>query len=132
MQPLRYSHGNGRSCRAYLPGISIQYYIFTGIYRCSIHDFDRKFARHFRWSRISADKRFLLCLIRCKNEHRSIPSRFDPRPGLLRDGLHLQNYNLFLDDARFLWIFVTVMIEVFIMNIGKTSLRNSCQIIFDN
>ena len=30
----------------------------TGIYRCSILDSDRKFARHFRTSRISADKRF--------------------------------------------------------------------------
>ena len=35
-------------------------YISTGIYRCSILDIDKKFARHFKESRISADKRFLM------------------------------------------------------------------------
>ena len=36
-------------------------YISTGIYRCSILDFDVKFCENFKVSRISADKRFSLC-----------------------------------------------------------------------
>ena len=35
-------------------------YISTGIYRCSILDFDMKFCENFWQSRISADKRFLM------------------------------------------------------------------------
>ena len=35
-------------------------YISTGIYRCSILDFDLKFCENSRLSRLSADKRFLM------------------------------------------------------------------------
>ncbi len=38
-----------------------EYYISTGIYRCSILDMNKKFCENFKQSRISADKRFLLC-----------------------------------------------------------------------
>lgn len=37
-------------------------YISTGIHRCSILDCNTKFCENFRESRISADKRFSLCL----------------------------------------------------------------------
>ncbi|MGM9866187.1 MAG: hypothetical protein ACI30P_07960 [Muribaculaceae bacterium] len=59
-------------------------YISTGIYRCSILDFDVKFCENFKVSRISADKRFSLCL------HPSL----NPQPGL-QGGLQLQSYNKF-------------------------------------
>ena len=52
-------------------------YISTGIYRCSILDIGMKFCENFETSRISADKRFQLCL------H---PARF-ALTGPLRDGL---------------------------------------------
>ena len=35
-------------------------YISTGIYRCSTLDYDSKLCENFQWSRISADKRFLM------------------------------------------------------------------------
>ena len=35
-------------------------HISTGIYRCSILDFDMKLCENFQWSRISADKRFFM------------------------------------------------------------------------
>ena len=38
------------------------HYISTGIYRCSILDYDLKFCENFDQSRISADKRFLMYL----------------------------------------------------------------------
>ena len=56
-------------------------HISTGIYRCTILDFDLKFCENFRLSRISADKRFSLCL------H---PAARTPT-GLLHSGLRLQN-----------------------------------------
>ena len=42
-------------------------YTSTGIYRCSILDYDLKFCENSQWSRISADKRFqiiYLCIRR--------------------------------------------------------------------
>ena len=47
-------------------------YITTGIYRCSILDFDLKFCENFRLSRISADKRFSMSM--------SHPTPQNPRP----------------------------------------------------
>ena len=51
----RFRHSFSRSC---VPKTVI--YIPTGIYRCSILDLDLKLCENFRWSRISADKRFLI------------------------------------------------------------------------
>ena len=52
------------SASGYIPrGISCRKqdnYISTGIYRCSILDFDMKFCENSRLSRLSADKRFLM------------------------------------------------------------------------
>ena len=74
-----------------------------------------KFARHFRWSRISADKRFLSCLIRCRYYGiETVPPALTPDRGLLLDVLHLQSYNLFLGNASFLQIFVVAMHGSFI------------------
>ncbi len=53
---------NGRTNRASLPETSEQYYITTGIYRCSILDMSLKFCENFERSRISADKRLSKCL----------------------------------------------------------------------
>ncbi len=48
-------------------------YISTGIYRCSILDFNKKFCENFKVSRISADKRFLTMSIH--------PTAHDPNQG---------------------------------------------------
>lgn len=56
-----------RYVRPYIPrGISCRMqdnYISTGIHRCSILDCNTKFCENFREPRISADKRFSLCLL---------------------------------------------------------------------
>ena len=81
--------------------------ITTGIYRCSILDYDLKFCENFWLSRISADKRFFIFIFRkdfvgfCEvfNMH---PTTLIPGPGLLRGGLHLQIYNIFSKFKNFL------------------------------
>ena len=60
-------------------------YISTGVCRCSILDCNKKFCENFKWPRISADKRFSLCLC-------FPPS--SPQPGLLC-GLRLKDKNYF-------------------------------------
>ena len=60
-----------------------EYYIPTGIYRCSILDSQLKFCENFERSRISADKRF-------QNVFLLHPAPLNPRPGL-QNGLQQQN-----------------------------------------
>ena len=62
-------------------------HISTGIYRCSILDFDMKFCENFRLSRISADKRF-------SNKMSADPPTL-PVTGLLRCGLRDKVTHLF-------------------------------------
>ena len=58
------------------------WHIHMGANRCSILDIDRKFARHFKQSRISVDNAFKICYRRhAKRRVRCSPARSTPDRG---------------------------------------------------
>ena len=72
-------------------------HIHMGANRCSILDIDRKFARHFKQSRISVDNAFKISGRKYAKKACPMQSRpLNPGPGLLLFGLHRKdnkNYN---------------------------------------
>ncbi len=69
-------------------------YISTGIYRCTILDYDLKLCENFDQSRISADKRFLMYF-------HYIPLHFTPDRGFCEAVCGCKIINNYLDSKLF-------------------------------
>lgn len=73
-------------------------HISTGIYRCSILDYDLKFCENFDQSRISADKRFLMYF-------HYIPLRLTPDRGFCEAVCKRKFTKYFYSTQDHIWLF---------------------------